>query len=166
LVAVWQAQDDNLFVTLGDHFVRKNSHKNSTTTVQIVRITPDRAARRQPLIGNRVSAEIWPTACAAQGLAFNPADGSYRSRAGPIGATINIIEKTKLRLAACELWSQLRRYASRRQSDHGGRHRPDLALDAFDRTVWNGFYTGDLIPGWKGSFVKRGAEVLTVVAAD
>ena len=96
-----QAQDDNLFVTLGDHFGPKElAQKLDNHIGKIVRITPDGAAPADnPFIGNRGALpEIWAYGLRnAQGLVFNPADGKlWEQEHGPMGGDeINIIEKAQ-----------------------------------------------------------------------
>ena len=123
-----QAPDDNLFVTLGDHFgPPKNSRKNSTiTSARSCASRPTAAAPPDnPFVGKPGALpEIWAYGLRnAQGLAFNPADGKlWEQEHGPMGGDeINIIEKGKnYGWPRGELRRQLRRHASRqRQSDHG-----------------------------------------------
>jgi glucose/arabinose dehydrogenase len=160
-----QAQDDNLFVTLGDHFGPKElAQKLDNHIGKIVRITPDGAAPADnPFIGNRGALpEIWAYGLRnAQGLAFNPADGKlWEQEHGPMGGDeINIIEK-----AQNYGWPRVSYGVNYDgtpvgSGDHGGRHRPDLALDAFDRTVWNSFLHRRPHSRLERQLVKRSAEV-------
>src|SRR5262245_37407842 len=162
-----QAPDGNLFVTLGDHFGPKEfAQKLDNHIGKIVRITPDGApAADNPFVGtDGALPEIWAYGLRnAQGLAFNPTDGKlWEQEHGPMGGDEIKYhrERQKLRLAARELWRQLRRHTSgHRQVRDGGRHKPDLALDAFDRSVWYGFLHGRPYPRLEGQLTEWCAEV-------
>lgn len=157
-----QAQDDNLFVTLGDHFGPKElAQKLDNHIGKIVRITPDGAAPADnPFIGNRGALpEIWAYGLRnAQGLAFNPADGKlWEQEHGPMGGDeINIIEKAQ-------------NYGWPRVSygvNYGGTPvgSGKATMEGVTDPIWHwtpsiapsgiAFYTGNLIPGWKGSMLN------------
>ena len=157
-----QAQDDNLFVTLGDHFGPKElAQKLDNHIGKIVRITPDGAAPADnPFIGNRGALpEIWAYGLRnAQGLVFNPADGKlWEQEHGPMGGDeINIIEKAQ-------------NYGGPRVSygvnyDGTPVGSGKATMEGVTDPIWHwtpsiapsgiAFYTGDLIPGWKGSLLN------------
>ncbi|MFZ3242988.1 MAG: PQQ-dependent sugar dehydrogenase [Pseudolabrys sp.] len=157
-----QAQDDNLFVTLGDHFGPKElAQKLDNHIGKIVRITPDGAAPADnPFIGNRGALpEIWAYGLRnAQGLAFNPADGKlWEQEHGPMGGDeINIIEK-----AQNYGWPRVS-YGVNYDGTPVGSGK--ATMEGVTDPIWHwtpsiapsgiAFYTGDLIPGWKGSLLN------------
>lgn len=157
-----QAQDDNLFVTLGDHFGPKElAQKLDNHIGKIVRITPDGAAPvDNPFIGNRGALpEIWAYGLRnAQGLAFNPADGKlWEQEHGPMGGDeINIIEK-----AQNYGWPRVS-YGVNYDGTPVGSGK--ATMEGVTDPIWHwtpsiapsgiAFYTGDLIPGWKGSLLN------------
>ena len=157
-----QAQDDNLFVTLGDHFGPKElAQKLDNHIGKIVRITPDGAAPADnPFIGNRGALpEIWAYGLRnAQGLAFNPADGKlWEQEHGPMGGDeINIIEK-----AQNYGWPRVS-YGVNYDGTPVGSGKP--TMEGVTDPIWHwtpsiapsgiAFYTGNLIPGWKGSMLN------------
>lgn len=157
-----QAQDDNLFVTLGDHFGPKElAQKLDNHIGKIVRITPDGAAPADnPFIGNRGALpEIWAYGLRnAQGLAFNPADGKlWEQEHGPMGGDeINIIEK-----AQNYGWPRVS-YGVNYDGTPVGNGK--ATMEGVTDPIWHwtpsiapsgiAFYTGDLIPGWKGSLLN------------
>ncbi len=154
-----QAKDNNLFVTLGDHFGAKEMAQTLDNTIgKIVRIKPDGGIPSDNPFVNKKDAlpEIWAYGlCNAEGLAFNPADGKlWEQEHGPQGGDeINIIAPGK---------------------NYGwpvvsyGVNYDDTIVGAGQKTapgiedpVWHwtpsiapsgmAFYTGDLFPAWKGS---------------
>lgn len=157
-----QAQDDNLFVTLGDHFGPKElAQKLDNHIGKIVRITPDGAAPADnPFIGNRGALpEIWAYGLRnAQGLAFNPADGKlWEQEHGPMGGDeINIIEK-----AQNYGWPRVS-YGVNYDGTPVGSGK--ATMEGVTDPIWHwtpsiapsgiAFYTGNLIPGWKGSLLN------------
>lgn len=157
-----QAQDDNLFVTLGDHFGPKElAQKLDNHIGKIVRITPDGAAPvDNPFIGNRGALpEIWAYGLRnAQGLAFNPADGKlWEQEHGPMGGDeINIIEK-----AQNYGWPRVS-YGVNYDGTPVGSGK--ATMEGVTDPIWHwtpsiapsgiAFYTGNLIPGWKGSMLN------------
>jgi glucose/arabinose dehydrogenase len=154
-----QAPDGNLFVTLGDHFAPKElAQKLDNHIGKIVRITTDGAAPADnPFVGKQDAlAEIWAYGLRnAQGLAFNPADGKlWEQEHGPMGGDeINIIEKGRN-----YGWPRVS-YGVNYDGSPVGNGK--ATMDGVTDPVWHwtpsiapsgmAFYTGDLIPGWKGS---------------
>jgi aldose sugar dehydrogenase len=157
-----QAPDNNLFVTLGDHF---NDAKMAQTLDnhigKIVRITPEgKAPSGNPFIGKQGALpEIWAYGLRnAEGLAFNPADGKlWEQEHGPKGGDeINIMQK-----GANYGWPVVSYGVNYDGTPVGtGKQRADGMVDS----VWHwtpsiapsgmAFYTGDLIPGWKGNLIN------------
>jgi glucose/arabinose dehydrogenase len=154
-----QSPDGNLFVTLGDHFAPKElAQKLDNHIGKIVRITPDGTAPADnPFIGKQDALpEIWAFGLRnAQGLAFNPADGKlWEQEHGPMGGDeINIIEKGRN-----YGWPRVS-YGVNYDGTPVGNGK--ATMDGVTDPIWHwtpsiapsgmAFYTGDLIPGWKGS---------------
>jgi glucose/arabinose dehydrogenase len=96
-----QAPDDNLFVTLGEHFVPRDQAQNLANHLgKIIRIRPDGSAPDDnPFVSNAAGKpEIWTYGHRSpQGLAFHPSTGRlWEHEHGPRGGDeINIIEKGK-----------------------------------------------------------------------
>ena len=157
-----QAQDGNLFVTLGDHFAPKElAQKLDNHIGKIVRITPDGTAQTDnPFVGNQGALpDIWAYGLRnAQGLAFNPADGKlWEQEHGPMGGDeINIIEKGQN-----YGWPRVS-YGVNYDGTPVGNGK--ATMDGVTDPVWHWtpsiapsgmtFYTGDLIPGWKGNLLN------------
>jgi glucose/arabinose dehydrogenase len=154
-----QAPDGNLFVTLGDHFAPKElAQKLDNHIGKIVRITTEGVAPADnPFVGRQDAlAEIWAYGLRnAQGLAFNPADGKlWEQEHGPMGGDeINIIEKGRN-----YGWPRVS-YGVNYDGTPVGNGK--ATMDGVTDPIWHwtpsiapsgmAFYTGDLIPGWKGS---------------
>ena len=154
-----QAPDGNLFVTLGDHFAPKElAQKLDNHIGKIVRITTEGVAPGDnPFVGKQDAlAEIWAYGLRnAEGLAFNPADGKlWEQEHGPMGGDeINIIEKGRN-----YGWPRVS-YGVNYDGTPVGNGK--ATMDGVTDPVWHwtpsiapsgmAFYTGDLIPSWKGS---------------
>ena len=156
-----QAPDGNLFVTLGDHFGPRDDAQNLANHIgKIIRIKPDGSVPQDnPFVGRPgAKPEIWAYGLRnPEGLAFNPADGKlWEQEHGPQGGDeINIIEKGKN-----YGWPVIG-YGV----DYGGAIiHESTHKDGMEQPVWHwtpsiapsgmAFYTGDLIPGWKGSLIN------------
>jgi aldose sugar dehydrogenase len=96
-----QANDGNLFVTLGEHFSYRNEAQNLGNHLgKLIRITPDgMALPDNPFVGrDGAKPEIWSYGHRnEQGLAINPATGDlWEIEHGPRGGDeVNIIGKGK-----------------------------------------------------------------------
>ncbi|HYW60817.1 MAG TPA: PQQ-dependent sugar dehydrogenase [Xanthobacteraceae bacterium] len=96
-----QADDGNLFVTLGDHFRPRDEAQNLANHIgKIVRIRPDGEVPSDNPFVDRAGArpEIWAYGVRnPQGLAFDPMTGRlWENEHGPRGGDeVNIIEKGK-----------------------------------------------------------------------
>jgi glucose/arabinose dehydrogenase len=157
-----QAPDGNLFVTLGDHFHEAAMAQTLDNHLgKIVRITPEgQAPPDNPFVATKGALpEIWAYGLRnAEGLAFNPADGKlWEQEHGPRGGDeINIIEK-----GANYGWPVVSFGVNYDGSPvgTGKAHAPGIV-----DPVWHwtpsiapsgmAFYTGDLIPSWKGSLIN------------
>jgi glucose/arabinose dehydrogenase len=154
-----QAPDNNLFVTLGDHFAAKADAQRLDNAIgKIVRIGPDGSAPAGNPFADRPGAlpEIWAYGIRnAQGLAFNPTTGAlWEQEHGPMGGDeINIIER-----GANYGWPIVsfgRNYDGSPVGE-GKQHAAGMV-----DPIWHwtpsiapsgmAFYTGDLFPAWKGS---------------
>lgn len=154
-----QAPDGNLFVTLGDHFAPSDLAQTLDNHIgKIVRITPDGTAPSDnPFVGKAGAlAEIWAYGLRnAEGLAFNPADGKlWEQEHGPRGGDeINIIEKGR------NYGWPLVSYGVNYNGTAVGNGK--ATMEGVTDPLWHwtpsiapsgmAFYTGDLIPAWKGS---------------
>ena len=96
-----QANDGNLFVTLGEHFSFRDEAQNLGNHLgKLIRITPDGSAPSDnPFVGrDNAKPEIWSYGHRnAQGLAINPVSGDlWEIEHGPRGGDeVNIIGKSK-----------------------------------------------------------------------
>ena len=154
-----QAPDGNLFVTLGDHFAPKElAQKLDNHIGKIVRISPDGSAPPDnPFIGKQDALpEIWAYGLRnAEGLAFNPVDGKlWEQEHGPMGGDeINIIEKGR------NYGWPLVSYGVNYDGTPVGKGK--TMMERVVDPIWHWtpsiapsgmtFYTGDLIPRWKGN---------------
>jgi aldose sugar dehydrogenase len=157
-----QAPDGNLFVTLGDHFAPKElAQKLDNHIGKIVRITPEGSAPQDnPFAGKQGALpEIWAYCLRnAEGLAFNPADGKlWEQEHGPMGGDeINIMQKGH------NYGWPLVSYGLNYDGSPVGTGRATMSGVTDPLWHWTpsiapsgmAFYTGDLIPGWKGSLLN------------
>ena len=154
-----QARDGNLFLTPGDHFIRRDKAQNLDNHLgKMIRIAPDGSVPKDnPFVGRAgAKPEIWSYGHRnRQGARCipPPANCGCTSTARSGGDEINIpASRQELRLAGDRLRRQLRR----RQDSRGHAARP-----AWSSRSGNGrrsiapsgmaFYTGDLFPQWKGN---------------
>jgi glucose/arabinose dehydrogenase len=157
-----QAPDNNLFITLGDHFgPAKLAQILDNDIGKIIRIRPDgRIPSDNPFLDRRDALpEIWAYGVRnPEGLAFNPADGKlWEQEHGPMGGDeINIVAK-----GANYGWPVVS-YGLNYDGTPVGTGKtsaPGLA-----EPVWHwtpsiapsgmAFVTSDLFPGWKGSLIN------------
>jgi glucose/arabinose dehydrogenase len=157
-----QAEDGNLFVTLGDHFSASGMAQTLDNHIgKIVRITPDgKAPPDNPFVGKQGALpEIWAYGLRnPEGLAFNPADGKlWEQEHGPKGGDeINIIEKGKN-----YGWPAVS-FGVNYDGTPVGTGKSQMP--GMQAPVWHwtpsiapsgmAFYTGGLLPGWKGSLIN------------
>jgi aldose sugar dehydrogenase len=155
-----QAPDDNLFVTLGDHFfpVAEKAQTLDNHIGKIIRIRPDGSVPPDNPFVNTPGAlpEIWAYGLRnPEGLAFNPADGKlWEQEHGPMGGDeINIIEKGK------NYGWPVVSFGVNYDGTPVGKGKAQAP--GMTAPVWHwtpsiapsgmAFYTGDLFPQWKGS---------------
>ena len=171
-----QADDGNLFVTLGDHFAPKELAQSLDNHIgKIVRITPDgKAPPDNPFVGKSGALpEIWAYGLRnAQGLAFNPADGKlWEQEHGPMGGDeVNIMGKGRN-----YGWPRVS-YGVNYDGTPVGTGKRQMA--GITPPVWHwtpsiapsgmAFYTGDLFPAWKGSLFNGALkfQLLSRLALD
>ncbi len=153
-----QADDGNLFVTLGEHFSYRNEARNLGNHLgKLIRITPDGAAPPDnPFVGrDGAKPEIWSLGHRnEQGLAINPASGElWEIEHGPRGGDeVNIIAKGKN-----YGWPVIG-YGI---DYSGAKIHETIAKDGMEQPIkyWvpsiapsgMAFYTGKLFPKWNGS---------------
>ena len=165
-----QADDGNLFVTLGDHFTHRDQAQELGNHLgKLIRITPDGTAPADnPFVGrDGAKPEIWSYGHRnEQGLAINPLNGDlWETEHGPRGGDeVNIIAKGKN-----YGWPVIG-YGI----DYSGATIHETkAKDGMEQPVkyWvpsiapsgMAFYTGKLFPKWSGSLflgALRGAMLV------
>jgi len=165
-----QADDGNLFVTLGEHFTYRDSAQSLGDHLgKVIRIAPDGSVPSGNPFAGRADAkpEIWSYGHRnAQGLAINPASGElWEIEHGPRGGDeVNIIAKGK------NYGWPVVGYGI----DYSGAKIHDsTAKDGMEQPVkyWvpsiapsgMAFYTGKLFPKWSGSLFTgalRGAMLV------
>jgi glucose/arabinose dehydrogenase len=154
-----EADDGNLFVTLGDHFSAKEDAQRLDNTIgKIIRITPDGKAPADNPFVNKAGAlpEIWAYGVRnPEGLAINPANGElWEQEHGPMGGDeINIIEKGGnygWPVVSFGLNYDGTPVGTGRQH-HAGMVDPVWHWTPSIAPSGMAFYTGDLFPGWKGN---------------
>jgi aldose sugar dehydrogenase len=155
-----QAPDDNLFVTLGDHFfpAAEKAQTLDNHIGKIIRIRPDGSVPPDNPFVNKPGAlpEIWAYGLRnPEGLAFNPADGKlWEQEHGPMGGDeINIIEKG--RNYGWPVVSFGVNYDGTPVGT-GKAQAPGMTPPVWHWTPsiapsGMAFYTGNLFPQWKGS---------------
>jgi glucose/arabinose dehydrogenase len=157
-----QAEDGNLFVTLGDHFSAAEMAQTLDNHIgKIIRIRPDGSVPPDnPFVGKPGALpEIWAYGLRnAEGLAFNPTNGAlWEQEHGPKGGDeINIIEKGKN-----YGWPKVSYGVNYNGTPVGA---GKAQMPGVQDPVWHwtpsiapsgmAFYTADLFPGWKGSLIN------------
>lgn len=163
------ARDRTLFVTTGERFKFDPAQDLMSHLGKVIRINPDGSVPRDnPFVGRSdAKPEIWSYGHRnIQGAAINPATGAlWTHEFGPRGGDeLNIPEAGKNYGWPLVSWGR----------HYGGTPipepttRPDLA-DAIRH--WNpvispsgmAFYTGDAVPGWKGSLLIGGLSSRAIV---
>jgi glucose/arabinose dehydrogenase len=154
-----QAPDNDLFVTLGDHFSAATMAQTLDNDIgKIIRIRPDGSIPPGNPFANRPNArpEIWAYGVRnPEGLAFNPADGKlWEQEHGPKGGDeINIVEKGK------NYGWPVVSYGVNYDGTPVGTGK--TSAPGITEPLWHwtpsiapsgmAFYTGNLFPAWKGS---------------
>jgi glucose/arabinose dehydrogenase len=165
-----QMPDDNLFLTLGDHFTPRDEAQNLRNHIgKIVRIKPDGSPPPDnPFVGRQGALpEIWSYGHRnAQGAAINPATGKYwMHEHGPRGGDeINIPEAGKnygwpvIGYGIDYSGAKIHEASAKPGMEQPIKYWvPSIAPSGM------AFYTGDLFPAWKGNlFVGALASQLLV----
>src|SRR3954469_12442235 len=153
-----QADDGNLFVTLGDHFQPRDKAQDlSVDNGKLVRIRPDGSIPPDnPFVGQSgARPEIWSYGHRnSQGLAFNPASGKlWEQEHGPRGGDeVNIIGKGKNYGWPVIGYGIDYSGAKIHESTHKeGMEQPIKYWVPSIAPSGMMFYTGKLFPKWSGS---------------
>jgi glucose/arabinose dehydrogenase len=153
-----QAPDRNLFVTLGDHFEPRDQAQNLANHIgKIIRIGPDgEVPPDNPFVGQAgAKPEIWTYGVRnPQGLAFDPATGRlWEQEHGPRGGDeVNIIEKGRNYGWPVIGFGIDYNGARIHESTHkAGMEQPLWYWVPSIAPSGMAFYTGDLVPAWKGN---------------
>jgi aldose sugar dehydrogenase len=153
-----QANDGNLFVTLGDHFIYRDEAQNLGNHLgKLIRITPDGSAPTDnPFVGRKdAKPEIWSYGHRnQQSLAINPAsDDPWEIEHGPRGGDeVNIIGKGKnygwpvIGYGIDYSGAKIHERAAKDGMEQPVKYwLPSIAPSGM------AFYTGKLFPKWAGS---------------
>jgi glucose/arabinose dehydrogenase len=153
-----QAPDRNLFVTLGDHFEPRDQAQNLGNHIgKIIRIGPDgEVPADNPFVGQAgAKPEIWAYGVRnPQGLAFDPATGKlWEQEHGPRGGDeVNIVEKGRNYGWPVIGYGIDYSGAKIHQSTHkAGMEQPLWYWVPSIAPSGMAFYTGDLVPAWRGN---------------
>jgi aldose sugar dehydrogenase len=153
-----QTPDDNLFLSMGDHFRFRDEAQNLGNHIgKVIRIRPDGSVPPDnPFVGRQgAKPEIWSYGHRnSQGLARHPASGQiWEHEHGPRGGDeVNLIEKGKN-----YGWPVIG-YGI----DYSGAKIHDSTQkEGMEQPVWHwvpsiapsgmAFYSGDLFPAWRGN---------------
>ncbi|HEY4370475.1 MAG TPA: PQQ-dependent sugar dehydrogenase [Burkholderiales bacterium] len=152
-----QTPDRNLFVTLGDRYIRDEAQNLNSGLGKIIRIRPDGSVPPDnPFIGKSgAQPEIWSYGHRSpEGAALNPATGAFwmNEHGAQGGDEINIIEKGKNYGWPVITWgidydgSKIGEGTTKAGMEQPIYHwEPSIAPSGM------AFYTGDALAGWKGN---------------
>ncbi|MEH2475441.1 glucose/arabinose dehydrogenase [Nitrobacteraceae bacterium AZCC 2161] len=153
-----QASDDNLFVTLGEHFSYRDEAQNLGNHLgKLIRIAPDGSVPKDNPFAGRDGArpEIWSYGHRnGQGLAINPASGDlWEIEHGPRGGDeVNIIGKGKnygwpvIGFGIDYSGAKIHESTAKAGMEQPIKYWvPSIAPSGM------AFYTGTLFPKWRGS---------------
>jgi glucose/arabinose dehydrogenase len=152
-----QTPDHNLFVTLGDRYLRDEAQNLNSGLGKIIRIRPDGSVPPDnPFVGRKgVQPEIWSYGHRSpEGAALNPANGAFwmHEHGAQGGDEINIIEPGKNYGWPVITWgidydgSKIGEGTSK-----AGMEQPIYYWVPSIAPSGMAFYTGDKFPGWKGN---------------
>ena len=165
-----QMPDGNLMLTTGDHYYARNEAQNLGNHIgKIVRIRPDGSVPPDnPFAGGGgAKPEIWSYGHRnSQGAALHPTTGKlWMSEHGPAGGDeINIAEAGKNYGWPVIGYGKDYSGATIHESTHKeGMEQPVAHWTPVIAASGLAFYTGDLIPGWKGSLLAGGLRCNCVV---
>ncbi len=153
-----QTADDNLFLTLGEHFTTRDQAQNLANHLgKIVRLRPDGSVPPDnPFVGRQgAKPEIWSYGHRnPQGLALHPASGTlWEHEHGPRGGDeVNIIEKGKNYGWPVIGYGIDYSGAKIHESTHkAGMEQPIWYWVPSIAPSGIAFYTGNVFPAWQGS---------------
>jgi glucose/arabinose dehydrogenase len=168
-----QADDGNLFLSMGDHGGFRNEAQNLANHIgKIIRIRPDGTAPPDnPFVGRQgAKPEIWSYGHRnAQGLARHPATGQiWEHEHGPRGGDeVNLIEKGKNYgwpvIGYGVEYSGLKAHDS---TQKGGMEQPLWHWVPSIAPSGMAFYTGDLFPSWRGNLFVSALAGQTLVRLE
>jgi len=152
-----QTPDDNLFLTMGEHFTTRDQAQNLGNHLgKIIRIRSDGSAPADnPFVGRAAKPEIWSYGHRnPQGLALHPVTGKlWEHEHGPRGGDeINIIGKGKNYGWPVIGYGVDYSGAKIHESTHkAGMEQPLKYWVPSIAPSGMTFYSGDLFPAWRGS---------------
>jgi glucose/arabinose dehydrogenase len=153
-----QASDDNLFVTLGEHFTYRDEAQNLGNHLgKLIRIAPDGSVPKDnPFVGrDSARPEIWSYGHRnGQGLAINPTSGDlWEIEHGPRGGDeVNIIGKGKnYGWPVIGFGIDYSGAKIHESSAKAGMEQPIKYWVPSIAPSGMAFYTGTLFPKWRGS---------------
>ena len=160
-----QSADNNLFLTMGDHFTYRDEAQNLGNHLgKIVRIKPDGSVPDDnPFVGrNDAWPEIWSYGHRnSQGAAIHPATGKlWEHEHGPARRRRDqhSRKRKKLRLAGDRLRHRLQRRKNPRKHEQARHGTADQILGAVDRAVRHGVLHRRPVSGVEGQPVRRRAR--------
>lgn len=170
---ILQMPDDNLFLTMGDHFVHRDEAQNLGNHLgKIVRIRPDGSVPPDNPFVNKPGAkpEIWSYGHRnSQGAAINPASGKFwMHEHGPRGGDeINIPQAGKNYGWPVIGYGIDYNGAKIHASTHkDGMEQPITQWTPVIAPSGMAFYTGDLFPQWKGNLFIGGLGARRLVRLE
>jgi glucose/arabinose dehydrogenase len=168
-----QMPDNNLFLTMGDHFTTRDEAQNLANHIgKIVRIAPDGSVPKDnPFVGRRgAKPEIWSYGHRnSQGAAINPVSGKmWMHEHGPRGGDeINIPEAGKNYgwpvIGFGVDYSGAKIHESTQKP---GMEQPIRQWTPVIAPSGMAFYTGDLFPQWKNNLFIGGLAALALVRLE
>jgi glucose/arabinose dehydrogenase len=168
-----QMPDNNLFLTLGEHFIPRDEAQNLGNHLgKIVRIRPDGSVPPDNPFVNRPGAkpEIWSYGHRnSQGAAINPASGKlWMHEHGPRGGDeINIPEAGKNYGWPVIGYGIDYNFMRIHESTHKeGMEQPIIQWTPVIAPSGMAFYTGNLFPQWKGNLFIGGLASRVLVRLE
>jgi glucose/arabinose dehydrogenase len=153
-----QAPDNNLFLAVGEHFSHRDQAQNLGNHLgKMIRIAPDGSVPKDnPFVGKQgAKPEIWSYGHRnPQGLAFNPANGQlWEQEHGPRGGDeINIVAKGKnYGWPVIGYGIDYNGAKIHESTQKAGMEQPIKYWVPSIAPSGMAFYTGNLMPKWKGS---------------
>ncbi len=168
-----QMPDNNIFLTMGDHFTQRNEAQNLGNHIgKIVRVAPDGSVPKDnPFVGRRgAKPEIWSYGHRnSQGAAINPVSGKFwMHEHGPRGGDeLNIPEAGKNYGWPVIGYGIDYNGARIHESTHKpGMEQPIRQWTPVIAPSGMAFYTGDLFPAWKNNLFIGGLASQALVRLE